>query len=52
MADFEINDAATSCKHEGQVAGKPCPKCGKVLPVDPSAGDPAWKNDGNKPKNA
>jgi hypothetical protein len=54
MADFNINDASTSSKHDSpeQVPGKPCPICGKVVPVNPSAGDPVWTNDNNRMKNS
>lgn len=53
MADFAINDAKTSCKHEGQTAGQKCTNCGKLVPTDPSAGPEEWKGEGNtRPKNA
>ncbi len=50
MADFAINDATTSCKHEGQTAGEVCKICGKLVPADPSAMAEEWKGTGNTTK--
>jgi hypothetical protein len=50
MADFAINDASTSCKHEGQVPNTKCKICGKMVPADPSAGADEWKGTGTTTK--
>lgn len=50
MADFAINDATTSCKHEGTQPGTKCSKCGKVVPTNPSAMPDEWKGTGNTSK--
>ena len=50
MADFAINDAKTSCTHEGQTPGQKCTICGKLVPADPSAMAEEWKGTGNTSK--
>jgi hypothetical protein len=50
MADFAINDAETSCKHPGQMQGKKCKICGKLVPANPSAGADEWKGTGTTSK--
>jgi len=48
MADFAINDAKTSCTHEGTPAGQKCSNCGKLVPADPSSMPEEWKGDATK----
>jgi hypothetical protein len=50
MADFAINDAKTSCKHEGTQPGQKCGTCGKLVPADPGAEAEEWKGTGNTSK--